>query len=34
MMNVTRRDPIWEGDEMSLKEKVGYANMINIGERN
>jgi hypothetical protein len=32
-MNATRRDVIWEGDEISLKVKVGYADLINVGER-
>ena len=32
-MNATRRDLSWEGDEISLKVKVGYAELINVGER-
>jgi hypothetical protein len=32
-MNATIRDPRLEGDEISLKVKVGYANLINVGER-
>jgi hypothetical protein len=32
-MNATRRDLSWEGNEISLKAKVGYADLINIGER-
>jgi hypothetical protein len=32
-MNTTRRDLSWEGDEISLKAKVGYADLIIIGER-
>jgi hypothetical protein len=33
MMNATRRDPSWEGDEIRLKTEVGYTDLINIGER-
>jgi len=32
-MNATRRNLIWEGDEISLKGKMGYANLISIGKR-
>jgi hypothetical protein len=32
-MNATRRDLSWEGDEISLKVKVGYVDLINVGER-
>jgi hypothetical protein len=32
-MSATRRDLSWEGDEISLKVKVGYADLINVGER-
>jgi hypothetical protein len=32
-MNATRRDLSWEGDEISLKVKVGYADLISVGER-
>jgi hypothetical protein len=33
MMNATRRDPSWEGDEIRLKTEVGYTDLTNIGER-
>ena len=32
-MNATRRDLSWNGDKISLKVKVGYADLIIIGER-
>jgi hypothetical protein len=32
-MNTTTRDPSWEEDEISLKEKVGYTHLISVGER-
>jgi hypothetical protein len=32
-MSATRRDLSWEGDEIGLKTKVGYADLINVGER-
>jgi len=32
-MNTTRRDLSWEGDEISLKVKLGYANLMNVGKR-
>jgi hypothetical protein len=30
-MNTIRRDLSWEGDMISLKEKVGYDDLINVG---
>jgi len=33
MMNTIRRDSSWEGEGISLKVKVGYTDLFNIGER-
>jgi hypothetical protein len=32
-MSTTRRDLSWEGDEIGLKTKVGYIDLIDVGER-
>jgi hypothetical protein len=32
-MNATRRDLSWEGDEISLKEKVSHVELVSVGER-
>jgi hypothetical protein len=32
-VNTIARDLSWEGDEISLKEKVGYTDLTSIGER-
>ena len=32
-MSITRRDLSLDGDEIGLKTKVGYADLINVGER-
>jgi hypothetical protein len=29
-MNARSRDPRWEGNEISFKEKVSYTNLINV----
>jgi hypothetical protein len=32
-MSATRRDLSWEGDEIGLKMKVGYVDLVSVGER-
>jgi hypothetical protein len=32
-MNATRRDLSWEGSEISLKEKVGFTDLIIVVKR-
>jgi hypothetical protein len=32
-MSATRRDQSWEGNEIGLKTKVGYDDLISVGER-